>query len=496
MKTITKPILDESKFDARLAQLEKSLQWNPRVISRLESFIRTGDDYSLFRVNPLAYAKEKGLEEREGIDLFLYAAIHGIFQMNWNLLCPGCTSVVESFTSLRNLDCHYHCEICNVDFEASLDDYIQISFTVSPDVRPIVFHNPETLADLDSIMKYRFAREGITKIDGAKWIEKTLPLVKFFSVLNPGGKTSFTVRISGGFIIINELLNHLGVGLKVGDLSGKDNAKIGITIGTASIETSDAALSAGERVFEFHNISEKKCLITVMNLPPDYAESFAMEFSPFLSGKRLFTSQTFRDLFHHEIVKGTDSLGVKNIAILFTDLKGSTSLYGRIGDLKAYSLVRQHFDILGGVVASNSGAIVKTIGDAVMASFMNPLQAVKAAMEMRREVEGMNALLGGKDIILKIGIHSGASIVVNLNDRLDYFGQTVNIAARVQHLASANEIFLTSDVYAYPGVKDVISGERVEASMAKVKGVRDELNVYKISSMTRQLSGERMVPNE
>lgn len=485
MKTVIEPILDESKFDAKLAQLEKSLQWSPRAISRLESLIRTGDDYSLFRINPLAYAKEKGLEERDAVDLFLYAALHGIFQMNWNILCPGCSSVVESFTSLRNLDCHCHCEICNVDFEAALDDYIQISFTVSPDVRPIVFHNPDALADIDGIMKYRFAREGITKIDGAKWIEKTLPLVRFFATLNPGEKTSFTGRISGGFVIINELLSHLGVGLQVGGSPGKETGKVKVAIGPASIGTSDGALSAGERDFEFHNTSARKCLITVMNLPPDYAERFAIEFSPFLSGKRLFTSQTFRDLFHYEVVKGSESLGVKNIAILFTDLKGSTSLYGRIGDLKAFSLVRQHFDILGGVVAKNSGAIVKTIGDAVMASFMNPYQAVKAAVEMRREVEGMNALLGGNDIILKIGIHSGASIVVNLNDRLDYFGQTVNIAARVQNLASADEIFITSDVYAYPGVKDVISGERVESSMAKVKGVQDELNVYKISSMPR-----------
>ncbi len=189
------PILDESKFHASLAQLEKSRQWSPRVVSRLESMIRNGDEDALFRVNPVAYSKEKGMDEQEAVDLFLHAAVNGIFKMNWNLLCPGCTSVVESFSSLRNLDFHYHCEICNVDFEAALDDYIQISFTVSPDLRRIAFHNPGDLADLEGIMKYRFAGEGITKRDGAKWIEKVLPMVKFFSPLAPGEK----VDLPGGF---------------------------------------------------------------------------------------------------------------------------------------------------------------------------------------------------------------------------------------------------------------------------------------------------------
>ncbi|MBI3581576.1 MAG: adenylate/guanylate cyclase domain-containing protein, partial [Nitrospinae bacterium] len=358
------PILDESKFDAKLAQLEKSRQWSPRVVSRLETLIRNGDDYALFRVNPVAYSKEKGMDEREAIDLFLYAAVNGIFQMNWNLLCPGCTSVVESFSSLRNMDCHYHCEICNLDFEAALDDYIQISFTVSPDVRRISFHDPDSLADLEGVMKYRFAREGITKKDGANWIEQVMPLVKFFSPLAPGEKAGFAGRISDGFVIINELLNHLGAGLKVGGQGGGDGGAVEVTIEPTYIEASRTTFSAGERAFEFHNKSPKKGLITVMNLPPDYQQSLAIGFSPFLSGKRLLTSQTFRDLFNYEVVKGSESLGVKNIAILFTDLKGSTSLYERVGDLKAFSLVRQHFDVLQKVVSKNSGAIVKTIGDA------------------------------------------------------------------------------------------------------------------------------------
>lgn len=104
------------------------------------------------------------------------------------------------------------------------------------------------------------------------------------------------------------------------------------------------------------------------------------ELEPFLSGKLLLTTQTFQDLFRSEVVSRSEGIGVKDITFLFTDLKGSTNLYDRIGDLKAYYMVRQHFDTLSNVITNNSGAIVKTIGDAVMATFMNPVDAVNTAV--------------------------------------------------------------------------------------------------------------------
>jgi len=101
-----------------------------------------------------------------------------------------------------------------------------------------------------------------------------------------------------------------------------------------------------------------------------------------LDGKRILTSQTFRDLFRHEVIKGNEGINVEDLTIIFTDLKGSTELYDRVGDLKAFNLVNQHFESLAKVIVKNSGAIVKTIGDAIMATFANPLDALKAATEI------------------------------------------------------------------------------------------------------------------
>ena len=137
---------------------------------------------------------------------------------------------------------------------------------------------------------------------------------------------------------------------------------------------------------------------------------------------------------------------------------------------------------MGPIIREHRGFIDKYIGDAIMATFLVPIDAVKAAISMLEEIENFNQGHQSKNIILKIGIHKGPSIAVTLNERLDYFGQTVNIASRVQKLADAEEIYITQDVYAYPGVKELLKGIEIDLGRAKLKGVQEETQVYKIAS--------------
>jgi class 3 adenylate cyclase len=199
---------------------------------------------------------------------------------------------------------------------------------------------------------------------------------------------------------------------------------------------------------------------------------------PFLSGAALLSNQTFLDLFATETIVAGEGLAVRQLALLFTDLQGSTALYERIGDMKAFDLVRLHFGYLRECISRNSGALVKTIGDAVMASFVDPLDAVRAALEMRTRIAQFNLEAGGDLIALKVGLHAGACLAVTLNDRLDYFGQTVNIAARVQALAGANEIVATDDVMATPGAAELVANLGIEVSSVELKGVAGEIRVH------------------
>lgn len=152
-----------------------------------------------------------------------------------------------------------------------------------------------------------------------------------------------------------------------------------------------------------------------------------VEFMPVLSAKKLISNQTFRRLFRAETIPATENLQVRDLTYLFTDLKDSTLMYDTVGDVNAYDLVRRHFDALAQAVADNSGSITKTIGDAVMATFLSPADAVRAALGMQSAMAQLNDTIT-TDLVIKIGIHRGRSIAVTLNDRIDFFGQEVNIA--------------------------------------------------------------------
>jgi len=203
---------------------------------------------------------------------------------------------------------------------------------------------------------------------------------------------------------------------------------------------------------------------------------------PFLTAKRLLSNQTFRDIYRTDTLNADQRLKISSLTFLFTDLRGSTELYERVGDLAAFDLVRAHFRILSEIVAAEAGAVVKTIGDAVMATFPTPDRAIAAAMRMRAAMRRLNDERGSEDLLLKIGIHEGPCIAVSLNERQDYFGQTVNIASRVQHLATSREIFTTGAVLADPQTGDLLArqGVRPTPHDVQLRGVAGDIRRFAI----------------
>jgi len=158
-------------------------------------------------------------------------------------------------------------------------------------------------------------------------------------------------------------------------------------------------------------------------------------------------------------------------------------MYDLIGDATAYNLVRQHFDLLEVAIREHGGALVKTIGDAVMATFVDPADAVRAALDM---IDRIDAAVGRDSVslVVKVGIHRGRAIAVTSNDRLDYFGQTVNIAGRVQSLAAGNEILVSDAVFRAAGVADILAGRRIEEAPAVMKGVAENIRVHRVTGAT------------
>jgi class 3 adenylate cyclase len=168
-----------------------------------------------------------------------------------------------------------------------------------------------------------------------------------------------------------------------------------------------------------------------------------------VSALNLVNRPLFREVLGEQTLPGNQSLGVEHLAIFFSDLKGSTALYQRLGDAEAYQLVRQHFTVLFEAVERNGGAAVKTIGDGVMGTFFDNAAAIRGIAESKKGLEDLNRQAGLKEenrLRLKAGLHAGACIVVTLNHRLDYFGSTVNIASRLSNMSEGDDLLLSQHV--------------------------------------------------
>src|SRR6266508_2990879 len=152
-------------------------------------------------------------------------------------------------------------------------------------------------------------------------------------------------------------------------------------------------------------------------------------------------------------------------------------MYEQVGQARAFRIVQDHFRYIQAAVRGNRGAIVKTIGDAVMAVFPTVTQAVRAAFEMQREMSKLETY-GSIDPtrFLKVGIHSGPCLAVTLNDRLDYFGTTVNIAARLESLSTGSDVIISRALYEDPEVREFIAAEDLQTAPFEMllKGFQEE----------------------
>src|SRR5215469_16307513 len=133
-----------SNIEAQISVLKHSA--DPAVADAIGQLIETGADGELNRINALDFSRRTGLDEEKVISGFLHASRLGLFDLGWNVLCPGCGGVLGHHDTLKALQPgDYHCGLCGCGYEASVDEQVEVAFTVSPRVRRIAAHDPHTL---------------------------------------------------------------------------------------------------------------------------------------------------------------------------------------------------------------------------------------------------------------------------------------------------------------------------------------------------------------
>jgi class 3 adenylate cyclase len=453
---------------------------DPAVADAIVQLVEKGEDHELNRVNALDFSKRTGLDEERVISGFLHASRLGLFELTWNVLCPGCGGVLDAHSTLKSLrHDEYHCGLCACGYEASVDEQVEVAFTVSPRVRRIAAHDPHTLPIWD-YFKQIFWSSGVD-FNKESFDQLSSEVVLDALELPAGEKAVLSLQLPAEFIIVFEPVTHSAQFIDVQGEPTKERQQLSLMYNKMHAPVGTMTMRPGPLRLSLDNQAGVRVLPSVF-IAAEALHLLIGKRKPFLTAKRMLTNQTFRDVYKADNLNIDQRLKITSLTFLFTDLKGSTALYERVGDLAAFDMVRAHFHALLEIISSERGAVVKTIGDAVMATFIRPEHALAAGLRMRAAMKKLNAERGTEDLIVKIGIHEGPCLAVMLNERQDYFGQTVNIAARVQSLSTSQEIHVTAPVIDSPAVATILENAKLRPIQkeAALRGIADKMVVYEI----------------
>ena len=448
----------------------------PEPVSALEKLIKDAPDRELCRINALAFAAKHKLDEEDVIAAFLHGARLCIFDVSWNILCPGCGGVLGSGATLKTVNqAEYRCALCAAGYEPTLDEVVEVTFTISPRVRKIAAHNPETLPWIEYYRQI-FWSSGVDLPDD-KTLAKLIKEITLGTIELPAGdKVELSLQLPEALVIVFDPVVHMSQFIEVKGDPTRKRQSLAFVITKKHSPSGTIQMRPGPLQISLENRSNVRAFPGIW-VAGNKLHDLLSKRRPFLTAKRLLTNQTFRDIYRTDTLDVDQRLKITSLTFLFTDLKGSTELYERVGDLAAYDLVRAHFQVLNEIVAAERGAVVKTVGDAVMATFPTPDRAMAAALKMR---EALKDLKG--DLLLKIGIHEGPCLAVSLNERQDYFGRTVNIAARVQGLATSRSIFATKRVVTDSKASKLLQSNGIAATPEKrsLRGIANQFEIFEI----------------
>ncbi len=419
---------------------------NDTLCNLIASHILKSQDSDLLKIRPYRLAAVWKEDKKEVLEFFLRATKEGFFDMNWDILCPSCRGAKSSSNSLLKMERTAHCSSCNIDYEADFDKSVELTFTPNPSIRQVI---------------------GAT-----------------FCASSPGStphqKIQIRVQANGQEVCEYELLPGI---YKIYSPQSKAIVELNVDNSGESIDTilydgvkkDKLFLTPGIKKFIFSNPDSEREIVVKLERA-DWLKNI-------ITASEVTAMHEFRELFSSEVLRPGEEIGIKNLTILFTDLKGSTEFYNTRGDAFAYKAVSQHFEILIQNITKYDGAIVKTIGDAIMGIFFLPVNAVLYAIQIQKELKELNSKsYEGKGIILKVGIHAGSVLAVNQNDKLDYFGKTVNLAARVEGKCKGGDIVITRTLYENETVKELIGKEKIQIEIfeSNLKGFEESSELVRL----------------
>jgi len=384
------------------------------VVDGVIELFRRARPFELERLRPFELADLWAMDRQDVLVTFLEGVDVGALELFWSVRCVRCHGEVAAPRTLAELAEQSRCPSCRIDAPTDLGRNVEVLFAPHPAITLRVASTFCTLFPAGA------------------------PEQVVMATLAPGADATMQTALPPGRW-------RVGPGGDVPDLVIEAGAD-----GRDQLRWVSSEHPAGAAPRPPVQVRAGAVDLTLVNDGPSTLRVSMTASDPHddrVPAALLTTMPTFRRRMAHDVLAPGLRLAVREVTLVFTDLTDSTAMFETLGDAGAFAFVRDHFDLLRNVVEAAGGVVVKTIGDAVMAAFHDPRRGLEAALEMRDRFEAWApaARLDPRPR-LKVGVHAGPVLAVRTPaSGLDYFGRTVNVAARTQGAAGPGEVVLTAD---------------------------------------------------
>jgi serine/threonine protein kinase/class 3 adenylate cyclase len=396
------------------------------VVERLGEYLARGASQDIARIRPLALAERFQLDPNQVVAACLYGVREGLLELHWDLLCPLCRTSSQVIDTLRAIREHGRCEACNLDFRLDFANSVELIFRAHPEVREADLgtycvggpaHSPHVFAQIrvapfERIELELDLPEGSYRLRGPQ-----LPRAVDFHVSAAATMRRWEIELAA----------------------------------PADLEAA-GTLRPGGQVLVLKNRHDRELLVRIER---------TVSRGDALTAARAASLALFRALFPGEVLAPGQLATVSTATFLLTALDPSQAdaLYQELGDAGAFGVLHAHFERLSSAIRQGGGAVVKTLGEGVLAVFSDVAAAARTALELPDHLAASDTI---RSLRLRVAIHRGTTLAATLNDHLDYFGATTRQAAAILAFARGNELVLTQTVAADPEVAAMLAARGIE----------------------------------
>lgn len=453
--------MDTNALDRSFLKLREGSPEPSQAEQKFRDWIVSSNEIERHCINPYTVAEALDLPVEEIVTVALRGTAVGLFDLHWLVHCPHCNMITKECENFFELTHSSDCKMCDVDFDVDILARVEVTFSLNrsiEDVGSTAFCLPPPI--LDPKINIAVAPGGT--VSGNDTID------------NPGRYRFFCpVTLAKGILEVS------------GERTDEVQEFSVHQLPSLNFEETSFAARPGALSFELVNNCDK--ISGIFIIPDVLPEQLSLEaLPPRLTGLEIIHYPEYRALFGNQALASSEHLQISSVTLLFTDIAGSTAMYENLGNAAAYTAVRDHFELLFCSIESHGGFVVKTIGDAVMASFHSNDDALRCALDAQREFQTLGeSLVDAYKIRVKFGIHRGPAILVNLNGRIDYFGSTVNKAARIQDTAAPNEVVFSNQVCGDSVVADALLqnlGTELREEQIALKGIDSSQTVFRYAN--------------